>query len=191
MKKIFFSLIFSLLSVAFLSCGGNDEPEPVKTDEITRVQDGNGKVFLENGVLVNANVDYTSAELNKALTEYEWYFEYGFFYDNTHVSPKMDLGGYYPTNIHVDGTIEYANYPDSRGKIRDYTVKGKEMTVISHQEVHSSLYIPNSIFIILALDLGNEGGRMIIDKQLSTAPLEGYDANSSYVRMVWKTTPNN
>ena len=78
MKYLLISVAVSMLSVLLLACGDRDEPEPVKPDEITRVQDGNGKVFLENGVLVNANIDYTSAELSKALTEHEWYFDYGF-----------------------------------------------------------------------------------------------------------------
>ncbi len=108
MKKLTLILMLLATGLMAVSCGDSDEPEPVKPDEITRVQDGNGKIFLENGVLVNANIDYTSTELSKALTEHEWYFDYGFYYDNSHVSPKKEFGGYWPTNIHVDGTIEYS-----------------------------------------------------------------------------------
>ena len=84
MKKVIFLFIVIATAIIAVSCGHSDEPDPVKPDEITRVKDGNGKVFLENGVLVDANIDYTSAELSKALTENEWYFDYGFYYDNSH-----------------------------------------------------------------------------------------------------------
>lgn len=49
-----------LLAVGLMavSCGHSDEPEPVKPDEITRVQDGNGKIFLENGSLIEANTAF-------------------------------------------------------------------------------------------------------------------------------------
>lgn len=191
MNKLFISFVLLSFSVALMACGGNDEPILEKTDEITRVQDGNGKVFLENGVLVAANIDFTAAELNEALTEHEWYFDYRFIYDNHKVSPKMDLSNNYPTNIHVDGTIEYRNFQVEEGKIRDYSIKGKEMTVIARHNVYSSLYIPNSTFVIIALDMINGEGRMIMDKPLSAEPIEGYDANSTYVRSIWRTTPNN
>ena len=192
MNKLFISFVLLSFSVALTACGGNDEPIPEKTDEITRVQDGNGKVFLENGVLVAANIDYTAAELNEALTGHEWYFDYGFYYDNHNVSPKMDLSRSFPTNIHVDGTIEYQNYPIEEGRVRDYSINGKEMTVKFRQDnIASSLYIPNSTFIIIALDMNNGDGRIIMDHQSLTAPLEGYDENSSFARSIWRTTPNN
>ena len=47
MKKISLYLLMILATGMFTSCG-DDEPE------ITRVQDGNGKVFLETGTLVDA-----------------------------------------------------------------------------------------------------------------------------------------
>ena len=191
MKKVIFLFTVIATAIIAVSCGHSDEPDPVKPDEITRVKDGNGKVFLENGVLVAANIDFTAAELNEALTEHEWYFDYRFIYDNHKVSPKMDLSNNYPTNIHVDGTIEYRNFQVEEGKIRDYSIKGKEMTVIARHNVYSSLYIPNSTFVIIALDMINGEGRMIMDKPLSAEPIEGYDANSTYVRSIWRTTPNN
>ena len=58
MKRL--TLILMLLAVGLMavSCGHSDEPEPVKPDEITRVQDGNGKIFLENGSLIEANTAF-------------------------------------------------------------------------------------------------------------------------------------
>ena len=191
MKKILILIMAPMLSVLALACGGNDEPVPVQPDKITRVQDGNGKVFLENGILVNANIDYTSVELSKAMTEHEWFYDYGFYYDNSHVSSKKELGGYWPTNIHVDGTIEYQKFPKQEGKIRDFSINGKELITTPRTEIHSSFAVPVENYIIIALDLSDDGSsRMILDRKLSAAPIDGYDANSSYARLIWHTTPN-
>ena len=191
MKRLFILILVPVFFVLLIACGEGDEPDPVKPDEITRVQDGNGKVFLENGVLVEANIDYTSAELSKALTEKEWYFDYGFYYDNSHVSPKNEFGGYWPTNIHVDGTIEYSKFPRQEGKIRDYSINGKELISTPRIEIHSGFAVPVENYIIIALDLSDDGSsRMILDRQLSAAPIDGYDANSSYARLIWHTIPN-
>ena len=80
MKKI--TLILMLLAAGLLavSCGHDDEP--VDPNEITRVQDGNGKVFLESGLLVEANLNYTQNDLINALATYEWERDYCFYYDN-------------------------------------------------------------------------------------------------------------
>ncbi|MBR6285333.1 MAG: hypothetical protein IKR25_13735 [Muribaculaceae bacterium] len=191
MKKVFVFVLVPMFAALLLACGGNDEPAPVKTDEVTRVKDGNGKVFLENGVLVDAHIDYTAAELSAALTEHEWTFDYAFYYDNTHVSAKREeLAAYCPTHIHADGTMEFNHYlPDAR--IRDITVKGKELTVTARLPIYSSTYIPTETYVVVAFNLNGEGdGLMIIDKKLATIALEDYDANSSYIRMVWRTTPD-
>ena len=53
-------LLVGISPIYLASCGDNEnEPDNV----ITRVQDGNGKVFLEKGILVDANLDYTQSEL--------------------------------------------------------------------------------------------------------------------------------
>ena len=57
MKKVIFLFTVIATAIIAVSCGHSDEPDPVKPDEITRVKDGNGKVFLENGVLVDANIE--------------------------------------------------------------------------------------------------------------------------------------
>lgn len=191
MKKVIFLFTVIATAIIAVSCGHSDEPDPVKPDEITRVKDGNGKVFLENGVLVDANIDYTSAELCKALTEHEWYFDYGFYYDNSHVSPKKEFGGYWPTNIHVDGTIEYSKFPRQEGKIRDFSINGKELISTPRTEIHSGFAIPVEKYVIIALDLSDDGSsRMILDRQLSAAPIDGYDVHSSFARLIWHTIPN-
>ena len=179
------------MSAVFLfACGDSDEPDPVNPDEITRVQDGNGKVFLEDGTLVDANIDYTSDALNKALISHEWYFDHGFFYDNAHVSSKQELGGNWPTNIHADGTIEYKKFPKQEGKIRDFSINGKELISTPRTEIHSSFAILIEKYVIIAVDLSDDGrGRMILDKKLTSSPIDGYDANSSYARTVWYPLP--
>ena len=194
MKKLIF--LFSVIAFGLLavSCGHSDDhsDEPVDPNEITRVQDSNGKVFLENGILVDANIDYTAAELSKALTENEWILDYGFYYDNSHVSPKKEFGGYWPTNIHVDGTIEYPKFPKQEGRIRDFSINGKVLISTPRTEIHSSFAIPTENYIIIALDLSDDGNsRMILDRKLSAAPMDDYDANSSYARLIWKTASNN
>ena len=56
MKKLTLIMMMLAAGLMAVSCGDSKD-EPVTPDEITRVQDGNGKVFLENGTLVNANLD--------------------------------------------------------------------------------------------------------------------------------------
>ena len=53
--------ILCLLMCSFLisSCGDDDKNEELGDDVITRVQDGNGKAFLESGELVDATLDFT------------------------------------------------------------------------------------------------------------------------------------
>ena len=69
MKKLTLILMLLAAGLMAISCGHD---EPVDPNEITRVQDGKGKVFLENGTLVDANLDYTQAELIDALNKYDW-----------------------------------------------------------------------------------------------------------------------
>ena len=70
-------LIAGLMAV---SCGHSDEFEPEKPDEITRVQDGNGKIFLENGLLVEANTAFNESLMNQAFAETNWKRSYSFLY---------------------------------------------------------------------------------------------------------------
>lgn len=43
MKRLFILILVPVFFVLLIACGEGDEPDPVKPDEITRVQDGNGK----------------------------------------------------------------------------------------------------------------------------------------------------
>ena len=64
MKKISLYLLMILATGMFTSCG-DDEPE------ITRVQDGNGKVFLETGTLVDANLNFSEAVSTMTIKQYQ------------------------------------------------------------------------------------------------------------------------
>ena len=198
MKKIIIILSVIAAGLMAVSCG-HDEPidpnqqiDPENPNDstlvITRVQDGNGKCFLENGVLVDANIDYSSSELTKALTEFEWVREYGFFYDHTHVSDRRDLGNNLPTHIHTNSTIEYRNHTRAEAKIRKATIDGKLLYSDMERDPSSSFYLPRETYIIVALDLSEETGRMIIDMKIPSSTLTDFDHSTLYVRMVWRAT---
>ena len=158
MKKLTLILMLLAAGLMAVSCGHD---EPVDPNEITRVQDGNGKVFLENGTLVDANLDYSQEELEQALKLYEWEREYCFFYDNHNISSRISELRYMPIIIHTNGTIDITDeYPLRQ---REYTIKGKILTM--------SLI---------------DGGRMIMDTNLKGYEYKNYDSNSISVRMVWK-----
>ena len=152
-----------------VSCGDSKD-EPVTPDEITRVQDGNGKVFLENGTLVNANLDYTQAELIDALNKYDWEREYSFYYDNHKISPKTEIDAM-PRIIHPDGTIEFA---------------GKQITAIYQAPAWSSSWYPDVVLTVVSLDMTETSGRIVMDRKIFREDLEGFSSASLYVRMVWK-----
>ena len=174
---LFFIVFIGLLMI---SCGHD---EPVGSDEITRVQDGNGKVFLENGLLVDANLDYTQAELDQALKSYDWEREYSFYYDNHTISSKTEIGGM-PVAIHGDGTIEF-DFDIEDARVRTYTVSGKKITAIMQTPVWSSSYYPPVTLIVVSLDMTDDSGRIVMDRKIDME-LDGYSSSSLYVRMVWR-----
>ena len=117
MKKISLYLLMILATGMFTSCG-DDEPE------ITRVQDGNGKVFLETGTLVDANLSFSEAELEQALSTYKWEREYSFYYDNQTISNRYEVKGL-PTVMHPDGTIELESL-SGEASTSHYVVRDKQ-----------------------------------------------------------------
>ena len=165
-----------------VSCG-DDKDEPVNPDEITRVQDGNGKVFLENGTLVDANLDYTQAELEQALNQYDWEREYSFYYDNHKISQKMEINAM-PRIIHPDGTIEF-DFPIEDARVRLYTVSGKQITAIQNAPSWSSSMYSPVVLTVVSLDMTENSGRIVMDRKIDME-LDGYSTSSLYVRMVWK-----
>ena len=174
-----FFLVFTT-GLMMISCGRD---EPVGADEITRVQDGNGKVFLENGLLVDANLDYTQAELEEALKSYEWEREYSFYYDNHTISSKTEIGGM-PVAIHGNGTIEF-DFDIEDARVRTYTVSGKKITAIMQAPVWSSASYPPVTLIVVSLDMTDDSARIVMDRKIDME-LDGYSSSSLYVRMVWR-----
>lgn len=181
MKKLTLILMLLATGLMAVSCGHSDEP--VDPNEITRVQDGNGKVFLENGTLVDANLDYTQAELIDALNKYDWEREYSFYYDNRKISPKMEIDAM-PRIIHPDGTIEF-DFPIEEGRLRLYTVSGKQITAIYQAPAWSSSWYSPVVLTVVSLDMTETSGRIVMDRKIDME-LDGYSTSSLYVRMVWK-----
>ena len=140
MKKLALILMMLAAGLMAVSCGHDEPDDP---NAVTRVQDGNGKVFLENGLLVEANLNYTQNDLINALTTYEWERDYCFYYDN------------------------------------------KTITVSMRHDPISGSYYPDETLTVVALDLTQSYGRIVMDRKLSW-DVDGYLTNSLYVRMVWK-----
>ena len=103
MKKLTLILMLLATGLMAVSCGHDEPDDP---NAVTRVQDGNGKVFLENGLLVEANLNYTQNDLINALATYEWERDYCFYYDNKTISNKTDISAM-PILMHTDMTIEF------------------------------------------------------------------------------------
>ena len=183
MKKL--SLILLLLVTLCVSCG-NDEPNYNKT-EITRPKDGNGKVFLEKGQLVTANIDYTAKQLNNALDNYNWKREYGIYYDNKSVSDRQADVLYMPSSIFSGRKMVYLKNISGNREVRSIETKGKLLLASVDVDPTSSTFYPIDEYIVVALDLEDNGGRMVMDYKLHRE-ITDFDISSSYVRMVWKGT---
>jgi len=173
MKKISLYLLMILATGMLTSCG-DDEPE------ITRVQDGNGKVFLETGTLVEANLNFSEAELKQALKTYKWEREYSFYYDNQTISNRYEVKGL-PTIMRPDGTIEFDD--ESTAK---YTVLDKHILVTNEVQAGVNNYSYYDKLDVVSLDLTEGAGRMIIDRIAPTGYGKSDYANTTYTRMVWR-----
>ena len=180
MKKFYLLIMLLAAGLMAVSCGHD---EPVDPNEITRVQDGNGKVFLENGTLVDANLDYTQSELIDALNKYDWEREYSFYYDNSKISPKTEIDAM-PRIIHPDGTIVF-DFPAEDARVRLYTVSGKQITAIQNAPSWSSSMYSPVVLTVVSLDMTESSGRIVMDRKVDME-LDGYSTSSLYVRMVWK-----
>ncbi len=187
MKKLSYILFLSIIAIC-TSCG-NDEPDHIKPDEITRSEDGNGKVFIENGKLVEGNIDYSAADLKNALDHYDWQREYCIYYDNKYVSGRVDAL-YMPSTFFSTGhKFVYLKNASGQREIRTVESKNKLLLASVDFDPTSSSYYITDEFIVVALDFNGENGRMVLDYKLHR-DVTGYDINSSYVRMVWKMVPS-
>ena len=177
--------ILCLLLCSFLisSCGDDDKNEELGDDVITRVQDGNGKAFLENGELVDATLDFTQQDLENAISSYEWERAYGFYYDNHKIGQRIEFD-FMPVYIHSDFTMQYTNSNIST-RIRELSVVGRQLTSILNNPI-SSTYMPDQYFTVVALDIDDGKGRMIMDCKYRME-VEGYSKKSLAIRLVWYT----
>ena len=173
-------MLLAAISMMMVACDKNDEPERMAT----RVLDGNGKVFLEGGVLVDANLDFTQSQLEQALNSHEWETDYSFYYDNNIISPsKADNG--FVLSFYTNKTVECPMFTQHT-RVRDVSVSGKQIIITHEEPFYSSLYIPTIVFNVVSLDMNYNGGRIIMDMK-DNGELEGFDANSLHLRMVLKT----
>ena len=192
MKKLSYMLLLLLVALCAASCS-NDEPDYNRKPDLKRPQDGNGKVFIENGKLVEANMNFTR-ELTDALNNYEWEREYFFYYDNNTVSGKLLNINALPVKIHTDKDkkMEYLYLLEgghTRTSYREVVIKGKLLIAAQPSATIDGSIYPADEFIVVSLDKADGGGRMVLDYKLHRE-VTGYDINSSYVRMVWKIVPS-
>lgn len=175
MKKL--SLILLSFIFVMVSCGSDDSEGQ---NEVTRPQDGNGKVFLENGTLVDATLDFTSDQLKDALSKYEWEREYSFNYDNTKVTGRIAASGM-PLKI-TNGMMSFAWQGSGADNLtyKDIAIKGKYIIATQHHDITSSVYLPASTYLVVALDLTDQNGRIVMDY----VPGES-EKTSMRLRMVW------
>ena len=178
MKTITQILLLLVIGLIAVSCD-HDEPDYYS-------QEATGETFIENGVLVEANTDFSQEMLTYALSKHEWKSVSFFFYDSEHVSNNVTLPGA-PLCIHRDGTVEYNSALGPYASIRQYTISGKEMTVsMKDNPWWSNALYSDQLYTIVSVDLKKNSGRIIMDRKLSGA-VDGldYDVNSLYQRSVW------
>lgn len=177
MKKL--SLILLSLAFVLVSCGNVEPDDPTR---VTRPQDGNGKVFLENGTLVDATLDFTSEQLKAALSQYEWKQEYCFYYNNTEVKSRSDIGGM-PLKIFTDGTMAFKWVVEGHSQFlfKDITQKGKLLIATHNPDPMSSAFLPATSYIVVALDVDDEVQRIVMDN----VPNKDDENSAQRVRMVW------
>lgn len=172
MKKKLFILLISVL--ALVSCD-HDEPEFYS-------QEATGKTFIENGVMVDANTDFSPEMLAFALNKHEWKRVSIFYYeDEEHVSDKFSIP-YAPQYIHMDGTVEYNTKDDAR--IRQYILDGKQLTVTVTLPWWSSAYYFDEVYTVVSVDLRKHSGRIIMDRELSGS-VDVLDFIPTHERSVW------
>lgn len=184
MKKITLILMLLAAGLMIISCG-HDEPDDPNQEpeyEITRVKDGNGKVFLCNGTLVDANLKFDQALMTEALTSTVWKRDYVFIYDNSHVSDTFDLGVHsskLPIFINPDSTFGYQDNTK-----QSFLIDGKRL--ISLTDHVSSNPKTDLAFNLIAVDYDEHLKRIVLDqeaKYIIKAP-EGYNSTTT-IRMVW------
>lgn len=170
--------------MAFVSCG-SDEPSGGGDDgKITRVQDGDGKAFLEDGKLVDANLKYTRELRDSAFSHYDWTFEYAICYDNKRISGKIkDIKNYtpFPDSIGSDFTMRFKGRESYQ---YSYELDGRKLIAKLFDMAYYNLYEPPHSLKVVAIDISGAISRVIIDER-HEKQTEGFSVASSYLRMVF------
>ena len=177
MKKLV--VIVLLLAAGLMAvCCGHDEPE-------FYTQEATGETFIENGVLVKANTDFSPDMLTYALSKHEWKRVSIFYYDNEeHVSDKVTIPGA-PLYIHKNGTVEYISSIGDGARIRQYIINGKQLTVtMKDSPWWSDAYYFDELYTVVSVDLKKNSGRIIMDRELSGS-IDGLDFDPTHERLVW------
>ncbi len=178
--------VVACCAMAFVSCG-DDDPSGGDDGKITRVQDGDGKAFLEGGKLVDANLKYTRELRDSAFSHYDWTFEYAICYDSKRISQKIDVSDNqsytrWPININADNTMVLSLM--SMYEYR-YEISGRKLiaTLIEY-EWQSYIDSPHT-FKVVAIDLYSKKktGRLIVDVKCVSA-IKGFSLASTYERVV-------
>ena len=179
--RLFLIAVVACFVMAFVSCG-SDEPSGGGDDgKITRVQDGDGKAFLESGKLVDANLKYTRDLRDSAFSHYDWTAEYAICYDNKRISGKIkDVADYtFPDSIGSDSTMKFNGWLERY--TYSYEIEGRKL-------IAKMIYLPYYSFIdvahtikVVAIDINGDKGRVIVDEKHD---IKGFSMASSYVRVV-------
>ena len=183
----------------FINAMGNNGPLTITAEDIsratliisqslermaTRAMDGNGKAFLEGGVLVDANLNFTQSQLQQALNNHEWETDYSFYYDNNTIASNKSNNGFILL-FHTNRTVESSMFPSS-SRIRDVAVSGKQIIITHEESPYSSATSFPLVITVVSLDMNDNGGRIIMDMK-DFAELEGFDTSSLHLRMVMRT----
>ena len=177
MKTITQILLMLVIGVIAVSCD-HDEPDYYS-------QEATGETFIENGVLVEANTDFSQEMLTYALSKHEWKSVSFFFYDSEHVSNNVTLPGA-PLYIHRDGTVEYNSALGPYASIRQYTISGTEMTVsMKDNPWWSNALYPDVVYTVVSVDLKKNSGRIIMDREVSGFVDGPYYGDTLNQRSVW------
>ena len=176
MNKLTIITFWVAAGLMAVSCD-HDEPEFYS-------QEATGKTFIENGVMVDANTDFSHEMLAFALNKHEWKRVSIFYYDGENVSDKVTLPGA-PLYIHKNGTVEYISSLGEGASIRQYTVNGKQLTVtMKDRPWWSDAYYFDEVYTVVSVDLKKNSGRIIMDRELSGS-IDGLDFAPTHERLVW------
>ena len=171
-------IILFLMAFALSSCGHDEPDDP---NAVTRVQDGNGKVFLENGLLVEANTAFSEVMMNQALAETNWKRSYSFLYDNHHVSGIIEYNNsFMPLELLQDKKAKFSD-----NTTRPYSMSGKTISFTANPT--SSTAFPSNPYTIVAIDYTESMKRIVTDvwaAGIVKIP-DGYDMKTTNIRTVW------